>query len=183
MSLLAISGSQGTGKSTLISALGFPSIERKTSRSILADWNVTLSDVNNNPDLTLKFQDEILARKIADESAAVESNETWVTERTYADLFVYALVVLGREDKYSSWIDEYYERCYAAQSAYSQVCYLTAGHFQPVADGVRGSNKHYSRMNDIVMLDYTQRMTGVNLTVVTEADLQKRVDQIKNLIA
>ena len=72
--LFAISGSQGSGKTTVINELknrGFPVVERKTSRSILEEWGVTLSDVNNDRPLTVKFQDEILKRKREDEHEAV----------------------------------------------------------------------------------------------------------------
>jgi len=43
--LIAISGSQGCGKSTVLKELkdrGYNVTERKTARSILNDWGVTL---------------------------------------------------------------------------------------------------------------------------------------------
>lgn len=157
--LIAVAGSQGTGKSTLISsatnAIGIPSITRKTSRSILSDWGVTLSEVNNNRQLTIQFQEEILKRKIEDERIAVESNDVWITERTYADLFTYAVVAVGKDNEYSDWLDQYFEQCKAAQTTYSAIIYLPGGFFQPVNDGVRGINGHYSRMVDLMLEDYT----------------------------
>lgn len=159
--LFSIAGSQGTGKSTLITMLQdyFPSDIPKTSRSILADWNVTLSQVNNDHKLTIEFQEEILKRKIADEAPFVaDPDKLFVTERTFADLFCYALVALGKDNEYSDWLDDYFLRCKAEQDKYLAVFYLTAGHFKPVADGVRGSNQHYSRMVDLVMRDYTRQM-------------------------
>lgn len=161
MPLIAISGSQGTGKSTLINALPYPSITRKTSRSILADWGVTLSEVNNNHDLTIRFQDEVMKRKIDDELHAVNSEEMYVTERTFADLFVYALVALGKDNEYSTWLDEYYHRCAAAQdNSYKHIIYLPSGQFDPVDDGVRAINKHYSFMVDQMMIAYTHKMSA-----------------------
>lgn len=184
--LVAVSGSQGTGKSTLIDALSphYPSITRKTSRSILADWNVTLSEVNNNHDLTIKFQDEILKRKLADEATSVESSDIFITERTYADLFVYALVAIGKDNQYSSWLDDYYWKCMAAQDTYSKVFYLTGGHFDPVHDNVRGSNKHYSHMVDMLMLDYTREMLGTSksFVVVNTPSIEERVDIVLHSI-
>lgn len=159
--LLAVSGSQGAGKTTVLNELanaGYKVIERKTSRSILSDWGVTLAEVNNNHDLTIKFQDEILARKLEDEAFAVNSSDIWFTERTFTDLFVYALVALGKDNEYSEWLNDYYEKCKKAQESYSVVFYLTAGHFQPVHDGVRGINQHYSTMVDLVMSHYTRSM-------------------------
>lgn len=184
MPLFSVAGSQGTGKSTLLSALNVPTIERKTSRSILSDWGVTLSEVNNNRELTVKFQDEILARKIADEAEAVSSSTISFTERTYADLFVYALVAIGKDNEYSDWLDAYYQKCCEAQSSYDRIFYLTGGHFQPVYDGVRGINKHYSVMVDMLMSEYTKRMdVGAGLVVINTPDLNKRVTIIKQAIS
>jgi deoxyadenosine/deoxycytidine kinase len=185
MPLIAIAGSQGTGKSTLIDALPYNKITRKTSRSILSEWGVTLSQVNNDRPLTILFQDEILKRKLEDEAAAVDSLELFVTERTFADLFVYALVAIGKDNEYSDWLDDYYERCKAAQHRYRHAFYLTAGHFKPVHDGVRGTNKHYSRMVDRMMIEYTNEMTlpGLqHMSIIDVADLYQRVNIVKNTL-
>lgn len=177
--LVSIAGSQGTGKTTLIDALNIPAITRKTSRSILAEWGVTLSQVNNDRPLTVKFQDEILKRKLEDEAEAVASSELFITERTYADLFVYALVAIGKDNEYSDWLDGYYQRCVDAQRSYKNVFYLTAGHFRPVNDGVRAINEHYSRMVDLTMYEYTCRMTP-SVTPIKTGNLELRVQLVKD---
>lgn len=185
MPLCAISGSQGTGKSTLLSALKLPTIERKTSRSILSDWQVTLSEVNNKRAMTVLFQDEILKRKMADEADAINSDSYVFTERTYADLFVYALVAVGKDNEYSNWLDEYYERCLIAQKASynnSYVFYLRAGHFQPVEDGVRGTNRHYSFMSDSMMRHYTKQMSPLNFREISVSNLDYRVEYIRRTL-
>jgi len=64
--LVAISGAQGSGKSTVIHELekaGHPVVTRKTSRSLLSDWGKTLDQVFSDTDLTVQFQDELLRRK------------------------------------------------------------------------------------------------------------------------
>jgi hypothetical protein len=189
--LIAISGSQGSGKSTIINELvkrefhdgqeyvHAKTIDRKTSRSILSEWNVTLEEVNNNPDLTLKFQDEIILRKYNDECDAVNSSQLYYGERTYADLFTYALISLGKDNKYSDWLNEYYKRCMLFQQHYEHVYYLRAGYFNVVSDGVRGAGKHYSRMVDLVMLDYTQQMTmSSKINTIQTPDLEERINII-----
>ena len=180
--LIAISGSQGSGKSTTLAAIkerGYNTIERKTSRSILEEWDVTLQEVNNNPKLTIKFQNEITKRKYADELSAAMSDELWFTERTHSDLFTYALVSLGKYNQYSDWLNEYYETCKTFNENYSAVCYLTAGHFTIEHDGVRGSNDHYSRMVDTVMLDFTKQMVHNKvLNIVDMPDLNFRLNSI-----
>lgn len=177
--LIAISGSQGSGKTTIleqIKTLGYNIIDRKTSRSILEDWGVTLQQVNNDPDLTVKFQEEITMRKIQDEIHAYNDSELWFTERTHADLFTYSLVTLGVHNRHSKWLNKYYGKCMYANQIYEHVYYLRAGMFNVVHDGTRGSNHHYSRMVDLTMLDITQQMVQSNrLTIVETPDIEQRV--------
>lgn len=181
--LVAISGSQGSGKSTIIKELseqGYNTINRKTSRSILTDWGVTLQQVNNDPSLTTKFQEEITSRKYHDEYEAIHSDELWFTERTHGDLFAYALVSLGKDNEYSEWLDGYYNTCMRYNQWYSAVYYLRAGFFNVEHDGTRGSSHFYSRMVDLVMLDITQQMVhNSKLTIVDTPQLKCRVDLIK----
>lgn len=180
--LVAISGSQGCGKSTILKRFedaGLNVVGRKTSRSILQDWNVTLQEVNANPELTMKFQDEISNRKLLDEQRFIDSKEVYFTERTHADLFTYALVSLGKDNQYSEWLQRYYENCMRLNQMYKHVYYLRAGHFNIEADGVRGANHHYGRMVDLTMLDMTQQMIlPGKLTVVETPDLTQRVNMI-----
>lgn len=180
--LVAISGSQDSGKTTIIEKikeLGYLTIKRKTSRSILDDWGITLQEVNNDHELTVKFQEEISKRKYADEQHALSSADLWFTERTHADLFTYALVSLGKDNSYSDWLNEYYHTCMKYNQQYAAVYYLRAGHFNIEHDGTRGSNVHYSRMVDLTMLDITQQMVHTSkLTIVETPDLTQRVNII-----
>lgn len=180
--LVAISGSQGSGKTTVLNALkelGYPIVERKTSRSILTDWGVTLQEVNNNHELTIKFQEEISKRKFLDEEPYIESSKLCFTERTHSDLFTYALVSLGKDNDYSDWLNHYYESSRIYNLLYKDVFYLKAGMFDVVHDGTRGSNEHYSRMVDLTMLDFTRQMTETyKLTIVDTPDLGQRIDTI-----
>ncbi len=180
--LIAISGSQGAGKTTVLNALnsrGYNIIERKTSRSILADWNVTLQEVNNNRDLTLRFQDEIVARKVEDEAYASNTADLWFTERSFADLFTYAVVSLGKDNDNSEWLNSYYDTCKTYQQSYSVVCYIVGGLFQVQHDGVRGSNQHYARMVDLMMADTTKQITTYKKFMeVNDLEVNDRVDSI-----
>ena len=180
--LIAISGSQGSGKSTLLEQLedlGHNVIGRKTSRSILSEWKVTLEQVNNDPDLTLKFQNEIILRKFLDERDANYSEELWFTERTYADLMAYFLIALGKTNRFSKDINEYYKQCIKYQQTYHKVFYLKAGHFVPDNDDIRGANVHYSRMTDLTMLDLTYQMTSDDkLNVIHTPCLEQRMQII-----
>ena len=185
--LVAIAGSQGCGKSTVINKLkekGYKTVERKTSRSILEDWGVSLTEVNNNPDLTLKFQDEILKRKLADEKhACANPYDTVITERTFIDLATYSLVALGKDNHHSDWLDNYISRCASCNQTYDLVFYLPAGHFSIEKDGVRGGNAHYSRMVDMVMIDMMKQFTlPSRLIVIDTPILEQRLFAITNFI-
>ena len=196
--LFAISGSQGSGKSTVIQELkqaGYPIVERKTSRSILDEWGVTLSEVNNDRDLTVRFQREILNRKLLDETQAVEDvSRIWFTERTYADLFTYALIAIGKDNEYSDWVDDYFDRCAQAQQTYNANFYLPSGKFIIEHDGVRGSNRYYGRMVDLTMRDVlsqmnrgldekTYKIIGCPTIDIDAKEVDGRVEQILNRIS
>lgn len=184
--LFAVAGSQGSGKSTVLNAiahLGYNVVSRKTSRSILSDWGVTLDEVNSNTAMSLEFQSEILARKAQDEEAAVHSGEIWFTERTFADLFVYTMINIGKHNEYNDWINRYAERCTALNQSYAHVFYLPAGVFPVVGDGVRSCNRHFSRMVDTVLQDWTTESVHPDrLTVVEGASVEDRVHQIQSTI-
>lgn len=180
--LIAISGSQGSGKTTILQKIedcNFNIVARKTSRSILEQWGVTLEQVNNDDALTTKFQDEITKRKYLDERVAMKDQDIWFTERTHADLFTYALVTLGKNNGFSDYLNRYYDTCMEHSQDYDHVFYLRAGHFVIEKDGTRGDNRHYSRMVDLTMLDLTQQMIPSNrLTVIETPDLAQRVSMI-----
>lgn len=180
--LVAVSGSQGSGKSTILAQIaeqGYNTITRKTSRSILEDWGVTLSQVNNSPELTTNFQSEITKRKFEDEKFAFDNEHIWFTERTHADLFTYALISLGKDNEYSEWLDGYYRTCTEYTLQCDLVFYLRAGHFDVEYDGTRGANRHYSRMVDTTMLDVTKQMVhNSRLAIVNTPDLWTRVNII-----
>lgn len=185
--LVTISGAQGSGKSTILAELqkrGYEVVERKTSRSILTDWNMSLDEINNDPELSKKFQVEILDRKISDELDAVNSNNVMFTERSYMDLFVYTLINLGKFNEHDEWINWYYDQCIKAQRAYcKRVFYVKSGLFDVAADGVRGSNKHYSRLVDLVLEDYTVRsLYPEEVHIINVVDLNKRIEYIENNI-
>lgn len=161
--LVALSGVQGSGKTTTLNGLktlGYNIIERKTSRSILADWNVTLERVYGDQALCQKFQDELLARKQQDELFATTSSELWFTERSFADVFTYALISLGHFNAYSEWLDQYYTNCNEANAKYLGVFFLNALRDIPIQnDGVRGINKHYVKQVDSIVHRTCEQMS------------------------
>lgn len=185
--LFAVSGAQGCGKSTILAQLeakGYPVVSRKTSRSILAEWGVELDEINNDPTLSMKFQREIIERKYEDELAACRDDRVWFTERTYMDLFVYALINLGKHNEHGVWLDAYFDRCQELQTNYAGVFYVQSGMFNVVHDGVRGSNQHYSRLVDLILEDYTKRsLPSYDVYNIGVSNIEQRIDQIERTVA
>lgn len=180
--LIAISGSQGSGKSTVLQELdnrGYRVVQRKTSRSILSEWGVSLAEVNDDVELSKEFQAEITKRKHEDEVEALDAEGLRFTERTHADLFTYALINMGKFNDHSDWLNDYYTTSLKLQQDYTLVYYLTGGRFAIEYDGVRGSNQHYGRMVDLVMLDFTKQMTHPSkLSFIDVLNLEDRVNII-----
>lgn len=186
--LIAIAGSQGSGKTTVLNHfanLGYRVIERKTSRSILEDWGVTLQQVNNDYELTTKFQQEILHRKLCDDRSGVEDPGIVFTERTFIDLLTYATITLGKDNTYSDWLNKYAQHCIDGQHIYTLVFYLTGGHFNIEHDGVRGSNKYYGKMVDATMAAFynTYHPGGsYTLKTINQENHRIRVVEIAEII-
>jgi len=160
--LISISGAQGSGKTTIleeIKRLGYNVVERKTSRSILSEWGTTLDNVYSDYDKMVQFQTELLARKKEDEEEAIASDKIWFTERSYADVFAYTLILLGWKNSNSDWIDEYYNKCCELNSKYSLIFYVKRFSLDKVnQDNVRGINKHYSNLVDNAISTTLQEM-------------------------
>jgi len=181
--LIAISGSQGSGKSTVLKQLkelGYPMIERKTARSILDEWGVTLEAVYSDFDLNQAFHEELVRQKFNDEAEASVSTELTFTERTFADIFTYSLISFGQYNRYDEWLNNYFEKCKIHCQYYEHVFYIKSK-FNVEQDGVRSTNKHYSRMIDYVMLDNIQLMVNSEkLTIINALSLEDRVNIILN---
>lgn len=187
--LISIAGSQGSGKTTLINELSkkfmYPTVERKTSRSILSDWRVTLDEVNSSADLTQQFQEEILKRKYDDDIGTTKTHtqEITITERTMIDLLLFATVNIGKDNNMSDWLNDYGDRCIRANKIYDFVFYLTAGHFDIEKDGVRGHNKYYSTMTDAGMLAfYKQYYPKDKLVIIDTPDIRQRIAIIQTTL-
>ena len=185
--LLSVSGPQGTGKSTVLASLekdfGINIIPNKTSRSILADWNTTLTEVNSNIDTTYKFQKEIIKRHRENDMMYMESDKIWIKERSYLDIFIYALNILGPHNRYSTFINEYFEECKQYQSAYDCVIYLTGRKdYVPEDDGVRSTNKLFVQMIDNSMQYFSKPFDTGNMIYIDASDHNKRIELITNHI-
>lgn len=186
--LFNISGSQGQGKSTVIKTLegrGYKVVPNKTARSILADLDLSLSDVYSSAPLTVLFQSEIIKRHNLICQEYAEKNEIYFIERSYADIFAYALAILGPHNKYSGWLNTYYDTCKQLQKTFAATFYLTGRQATVEDDGTRSINLHFSRLMDENIKYYVNdfgNRNGRYSFVINTPDNTERVSQISGLV-
>jgi predicted ATPase len=184
--LITISGAQGQGKSTVLSSLeklGYNVVPRKTSRSILADWGMTLNEVNKYAPLTRRFQEEIIKRQQENDLSVLESPDINFSERSYADIFSYCMNILGPFNEYSDWLNDYYNRCKALQQGYDCVIFLSGRKgYAPEDDGVRSINAHFTKMIDLVIKHYVGDFDNGNVLYVDTPSHDERMELIVNRI-
>jgi predicted ATPase len=177
MSLIIISGSQGQGKSTVLTSLaelGYNTVTQKTSRLILDEWGVTLNEVNKDLELKKSYQNEVLIRHHQNNIEAIESDELYFSERSFADIFTYTIFTLGAFNEYSEWLDGYYDKCKAGQQAYDAIIRLSGRTANIDNDGVRSVNRHFTTSIDIVLNHYLKDF-GVPVLDVDTPDHDERL--------
>lgn len=155
--IISISGAQGQGKSTVLDTLktnGHTVIPNKTARSILAEWDMTLEYVYSDKKLAMLFHDKIIQRHNEVCSPHYDSDEIVFIERSYADIFAYAVSVLGPFNTSSEWLNTFYNQCTALQSNMSAAVYLTGRNYIPSSDGIRSTNQHFSKAVDSLIKTY-----------------------------
>ena len=196
MKLIGFSGAQGQGKTTLIKELEqvdpyFGSIPLQTSREVLAEWNFTLSEVNQYMPLKVQFQETLLNNHCANiesqlaylEDVSGGADMGVMVERTFADIFAYAAISLGPFNEYSQWFDEYGELCALAQEKYfDHVVYLTGRTYVPEDDGVRSTNEHFAHLADYMIRYYTEQYDTGNVTFINVPALPARVSAVQKIV-
>ncbi len=186
--IISISGSQGQGKTTTVHEImsnnkKILSGAANIARTILNDWNKSLDDINLNIHLKMKFQDEIINRQYKIESE-LSPGEIYISERSYADIFAYALVNLGSFNKCSKWLNEYYGKCYEFQKIYKKIFFLTGREYIPENDGIRSINKLYGKMIEIMTYQYLMDFAEDNINQeIIKVNMPYTEDRVSTILA
>ena len=181
--IVCVTGTQGQGKTHLLNQLktiGYNVRYNTTARDTLSEQHITLEEVYTNPNLSISFQNEILKKQIEFDKEFNASNEIYLSERSYIDIFVYALMAVGRLNKFDTWLQTYYEKCLKAQQACGGVIYLHGREFVPENDGVRSISKLFSDSVDVVMAHHVSILAQSH-PVISVSNVNRVNDTIKAL--
>lgn len=182
--IITISAAQGQGKTTILNNLeanGYRIQKNTTARGIMAEWNKDLNQIYSNPPLAQRFQDEILSRQEQYDKEMIKSGYLIITERSYADIFTYALFALGSINNYNEWLQDYYQKCCELQKNYKNVIFLTGRDYTPEDDGVRSINPQFGQSVDLIVEHFTNQMESRfdQIININTADLDGRLNIIQ----
>lgn len=187
--IIGVSGCQGQGKTTLIRELEKTRSNViispvQTARELLAEWDYTLDEVNKYLPLKIKFQEQLLHLHACnlDEHYVNHKNYSVLVERTFADIFVYALASVGPFNEYSEWLDKYAMQCCEQQERYfDKVVFLSGRDYIPEQDGVRSINQHYTSLVDHLIDNYTYAFSK-NVVNIDTPYLHDRITALSDVI-
>lgn len=186
--IVSISGAQGQGKSTTLASLqlgGLNIIELKTARSVLSEWNIGLPEIYADRVLAMKFHEALIVRHDENCAPYYNQDDVFFMERSYADIFAYALAVTGHFNDCSEWLNQFYDKCSALQSKLSGVIYLSGRVYTPEEDGVRSTNIHFSKVIDLSIENYSREFANNTHTHrvyhVSRPELSSRVNVIRDI--
>jgi len=185
--LIGISSAQGQGKSTVLSSLserGYKVINSQTSRKILDEWGTNLSEIESNPEMRMRFQEEVYNRHVQLIAPYANSSEIYFVERTFSDIFSYTVVSLGLYNEFNEWLNAYYNKCKEAQSQFTAVCILSGLNINDM-DGVRSINKHFSNVISNTIRHFTYAMREGEVTDIIELsmpDHRNRIETIRSYV-
>ncbi len=190
MSIVAISGTQGCGKTTTINQmieLRYKADNFSTARYVQDLFKVSsLNEILSKPYEVIKsFQQAILEVKFERDSYHAQSSDYFVVERCFADIFAYAsmwyIEDLGKpeEDRilYQSWVNsDFKEACFSHQReiGYEVIMLGPLPTFE--ADPKRAAENSRFRVHELIgdfLVEHDAR-TGTPFTFIPNTDKLER---------
>jgi predicted ATPase len=191
--VVAVSGTQGGGKSTLLAGLkacGWKVDDFKVSRAVQAQlgWE-SLSQVMESPSTMMRFQQEVFRQKLErDTQLRSEAADFVLTERSFADIAAYTTYwcwehVDRRNWDFhtaTAWLTPFLKACHVAQvQTYSAVIII------PFMSDVRWENDPNRASlssvqtihEDVTRFMDISEMSGVRQYTITATGKVERVEQ------
>lgn len=195
--VVALSGAQGGGKSTLLNGLrdlGWIVDDFRVSRAVQAQlgWE-KLDRVMDDIETMKVFQEEIFTQKYQrDHALAAEPEKVILTERSFADIAAYTSFWCWEHvdrrnwslDEAMKWLTPYLARCREAQRIYAGILLLP--YMQHVVwqnDPNRAKPESVSLIyQDVVQFSTMNPTSSPPFYEITEAEISKRVSEVDTFL-
>jgi molybdopterin-guanine dinucleotide biosynthesis protein len=196
--IIAISGAQSTGKSTLLEALrakGHHVDSFKAARYVLKEMDLPLYEINKNVELTKTFQKRILELKYKNDlelKYKYGPEDIVFVERYPGDIFAFAKIWAKglRDDDFSKWIDiTFYSDCKTFSNIYDACFILPSGKIAHEYDGIRAKEDTQFDVDDWIKHFTARHWCDINFvhprfynTTIQNCDIIKRVEEVEKAV-
>lgn len=195
--LIAISGAQSTGKTTLLNALtkkGYKVDSFKAARSVLEEFDLPLYEINHNAELTKKFQQRILEAKYQNDLSLktdykFREDDIIFVERSPVDIFAFAKVwgKSIKDEEFTHWVDySFFQECRRLSVIYSGALVLPSGKFEHEYDGIRAKGDTQTDVEDWIRHVVSRTWRDLNFVepkfftkVIHSCDIIDRVKEVE----
>ena len=176
---IAFTGSEGSGKTTLINALADLLQVPKTVnfvRDALKDMGLTTPPAfDTDKELTKTFQHWLLQKRSIHEKFIFSP---FLADRSSIDMFAYTLSHLAREDDMQDFLDSYLKDCVAyAKDMYEFHFFIPSGRIPLVNDGLRNTQRYNARLMHYIMLGMLQDQ-AIPFHTIQSLALGDRIDEV-----
>lgn len=197
--VIGISGTHGTGKSSIFDALAFTSVPPfnvdRTQLSRSAQKNLgwdSLSVAGTSIENAWALQDSVIDALIRRDEAIVQSEKITVVERSPLDVWAYMLMWCEKLDidPSSDRVQEFKTKCIDATKRYSHIAIVPASPEVPFKfDPHRGDEKFRQSVEEDILrlaleiLDVNNHYDNyVSFTFVKQVSIRDRALEIKEII-